>query len=305
MRRDPDDIIITSGATQALDLIARALRLRGDPVAIEEPGYPIARAVLQASGGAIVPMPVDDDGLRVDALPHAPYAPLMVYVTPAHQYPLGVRLSIARRMALLAWASTHDSLIVEDDYDSEFRFDAPPLPPLASLDIEGRVAYVGTFSKVLAPALRAGYLVVPPALRAAVVQLKSISDFHTSWATQRALLTLIAEGQLERHIRRMRRDYAEKRALLHAIFAPIAPLARLRGMEAGLHACLELRAGLDPNRILVAARARGVFAASLAGFYAGVPDRHGLVLGYGGLDPAAITRGATVLRDEIERCAQA
>ncbi len=157
----PDDVVITAGAGQALDLIARATLAPGDSVALEDPGYPAARHVLQAHGARLVPLPVDDDGLRVEVLPRGPSAPLLVYVTPSHQYPLGVRLSLARRLALLERAQANDSLIIEDDYDSEFRFDAPPLPALAGLEGRGCIAYIGTFSKVLTPALRVGYLVLP------------------------------------------------------------------------------------------------------------------------------------------------
>jgi GntR family transcriptional regulator/MocR family aminotransferase len=160
----PEDIIITAGATHALDLIMRATLSTGDCVGFEEPGYPAARQIVLARGGRILPIPVDDDGIQVEHLPQGDAAPLLIYTTPSHQYPLGTRLSVSRRLALLTWAQTNDSLIIEDDYDSEFRFDASPLPALASLDEAGQVAYIGTFSKVLTPALRIGYLVAPPQL---------------------------------------------------------------------------------------------------------------------------------------------
>lgn len=173
-------------------------------------------------------------------------------------------MPIARRLALLDWARTNDSLIVEDYYDSEFRFDAPPLPALTALDGErgeGRVAYIGTFAKSLAPSLRLGYLIVPPALRTRIVGLKNLADRHTSWPIQRVVLTLIAEGHLERHIRRARRRYAEDRAVLRAGLAPVttgpdAAPARLRGLEGGLHVCLELAPQIDQARLVALARRR-------------------------------------------------
>jgi len=299
----PADVVVTGGALQALDLVARATLGAGGSVGIEDPGYPLARQVFAAAGATIIPLPVDDDGVQVERLPQGPAAPLLAYVSPSHQYPLGVRLSVARRIALLAWAEANDSLIVEDDYDSEFRFDATPLPSLAGLDTGGRVVYIGTFSKVLSPALRVGYLVAPPALHERVVALKRLTDFQTSWPVQRALATFVAEGHLERHIRRMRRYYAANRAMLRAALAPIAHLGRLRGMEAGLHAYLELREGIDPARVVRRAYERGVIVTSLDEHYLGPPDRHGLLLGYGGLTRDEIATGAGVLMEVIREVA--
>ncbi len=295
----PDDVIVTAGAAQALDLIARATLAPGDTVGMEEPGYPEARNLFLAQQVRLVSVPVDDDGLRVDCLPTGSAAPLLVYVTPSHQYPLGARLPVARRMALLAWATANDSLIVEDDYDSEFRFDAPPLPALAGLDEAGRVAYVGTFSKVLTPSLRAGYLVAPRPLRERIAGLTQLTARLTPWPIQRALTHFLASGELERHIRRMRRHYATKRAALDDALAPVAPLARLQGLEAGLHAYLELRPDLEPAAIVARAAARGVIVYPLADFYIGAPDRGGILIGYGGLELGEVVRGAGILADVI------
>ncbi len=295
----PGDVIVTSGAAQAFDLIAYVTLAPGDPVGMEEPGYIEARDAFIARGARIIPVPVDNDGLCVETLPNGPTAPLLVYVTPSHQYPLGARLPIGRRMALLEWAAANDSLIVEDDYDSEFRFDAPPLPALAGLDTAGHVAYIGTFSKVLTPALRAGYLVAPRPLRERIEQITHLTARLTPWPVQRALARFLASGDLERHIRRMRRHYAAKRAALRDTLAPIVSLARLQGLEAGLHVCLELRADLDPAAIIAMAAVRGVIAYPLAPHYVGAPDRQGILLGYGGLELADVTRGAQVLADII------
>jgi GntR family transcriptional regulator / MocR family aminotransferase len=297
-----EDIIVTSGTAQALRLLALAALQPGDRIGFEEPGYPTARQVFRAYGALLVPVPVDDDGLQVDALPLEAEAPLMVYVTPSHQCPLGSRLSIARRLALLEWAHTSDSLVIEDDYDSEFRYDAPPLSALAGLDHSGRVAYVGTFSKVLTPTLRLGYLLAPPPLREAIDQLKQracLSNYYASWPVQRALALLLAEGHLERHIRRMRRHYAAKRALVGTILAPLSPLACLQGLEAGLHAYLALHPALDPQRIITRARERKVLVPALDSFYLGTPDRNGLLLGYGGVSFEELRRGVQILAEVI------
>jgi GntR family transcriptional regulator/MocR family aminotransferase len=297
----PDDVVITAGAGHALALIAQATLAPGDTAALEEPGYPTARRVLRAHGARLLPVPVDDDGLRVDALPRGPSAPPLVYTTPSHQYPLGVRLSVARRLALLEWARATDSLIVEDDYDSEFRFDAPPLPALAGRGADGCVAYVGTFSKVLTPALRVGYLVAPAPLGRRVEELKRAADDHTPWPVEQALAAFITGGHLDRHIRRMRRHYAWKRQALDAALAPLGRLAAVRGLDAGLHAYLEVRPDLDPAHIAHEAYGRGVVVTTLDAYYVAAPDRRGLLLGYGGLDEADVTRGARLLADVIAR----
>ncbi len=294
-----DDLVITTGAAQALDLLVQATLVPGEAAAIEEPGYPTARRILQMRGARLVPVPVDEDGLRVESLPVGAAAPSLVYVTPSHQYPIGVRLSIGRRLALLEWATRHDALVVEDDYDGEFRFGAPPLPALAGLDQVGRVAYVGTFSKVLIPGLRVGYLLAPEPLRERVLGIKRLTDHHTPWAMQWALAGFCERGELERHIRRMRRYYAENRAVLAATLAPIAELGRLRGLEAGLHAFLELRDDLDVERVAEGCRERGVAVSTLADYYTGPPDRQGLLLGYGGLDPQDVRNGAGVVVEVV------
>jgi GntR family transcriptional regulator/MocR family aminotransferase len=293
------DVVITSGALQALDLVARATLRPGDPVAIEEPGYPSARRVFTARGAESVPVPVDGDGLMVDALPEGEDAPLLVYTTPSHQYPLGARLSIRRRLSLLSWAERSDALIVEDDYDSEYRYDSPPLPALAGLDQAGRVVYIGTFSKVLSPALRLGYVVAPPPLRERLVRLKRLSDYHTPWPVQRALATFIESGGLERHIRRARRHYAEKRRIVADAFRPVADFATLRGLEAGIHVFLELDPALDADRVIQRAKEAGVVVESISEHYLGTPQLNGLLLGYGGLTLDEAERGSAILASAI------
>lgn len=295
-----DDVIVTGGAVQAVDLIARATLAPGDSVAIEDPGYQMTRHVLQARGANLIPIAVDTDGLQVDLLPTGTDAPMFVYVTPSHQYPLGARMPVGRRMALIEWAQENDGLIVEDDYDSEFRFDAPPLPALAGIDETGRVAYIGTFSKVLSPALRVGYLVAPQPLRERVERFKRLSDFHTPWPLQRALAAFMTQGHLDRHIRRMRRHYGEKRAALRDALAPISDVAHLRGLDAGLHAFLELDPAIDPLVVEERARERGVIVSTLDPHYLAPPTQHGLLIGYGGVELPDIVRGAEILVNVVQ-----
>ena len=302
VRCQAEDVIIVAGTGQALDLIARATLGGHERVAMEEPGYPLARAVFQSRQVRVVPIPVDRDGLCVEMLPCETNVPTLVYVTPSHQYPLGTRLSIARRLALLEWAREHESLVIEDDYDSEFRFGAQPLPALASLDDLSRVVYIGSFSKVLTPALRAGYLIAPALLRERITRLKLLSDIHLSWPLQQALALFLQTRKLERHIQRLRHHYAEKRATLLQALAPVANLVEIQGLDAGLHACLELRKD-DVHEAEIVARSyqQGVVVHALSHYYLGSPDKKGLLLGYGGLDKTQIMEGARKLAVALQQ----
>ena len=289
------EVLVTSGSLQAVQLIAQATLTPGTRVAFEDPGYPLARQVLEGCGADIVPIPVDEDGLRVDLLPVGVDAPHLVYLTPSHQFPLGGRLSLGRRQALLDWAHESDALILEDDYDSEFRFDVPPLPALASLDRAGRVAYLGTFSKVLSPALRVGYVVATPALLERLTRLKTLSDYCTSSLTQMALEQFIYSGALERHIARMRRVYAHKREALLEALQPLRDVSRVRGLEAGLNLFLECDPGLDLRRVEQDCAAQGVGITLVQRYAHRECLEHGLVLGYGGLEVEQMGRAAKVL----------
>jgi GntR family transcriptional regulator/MocR family aminotransferase len=195
--------------------------------------------------------------------------------------------------------------VIEDDYDSECRFDGGPLPTLADLDGGERVAYVGTFSKVLSPALRIGYVVAPPALHERLVRLKRLTDHHTTWPVQRALAAMLDAGDLERHVRRVRREYARKRSVLLRALAPICGLARPLGLDAGLHCCLLLGGGLVAEAVATRARAAGVGVATLDDFYLGPVERQGLLLGYGGLEEGRVRRGAEQLVQIIRQLARA
>ncbi|MFL6055339.1 MAG: PLP-dependent aminotransferase family protein [Actinoallomurus sp.] len=305
VRADTDDVLITRGAQQALDLLARVLLTPGDHVAVEEPGYPPARRLFTAHGARVTGVPVDEDGLDVGALP--PTARL-VYVTPSHQFPLGTPMSAARRTALLAWADRHDAVIVEDDYDSEFRFSARPLQPLQSLDRAGRVVYVGTFSKTLSPLLRAGFLIAPAALQRALRTARQLTDWHGDHAVQAALARLIDSGELSRHVRKATRIYAARHEhLTAALREDFADLLTPVPSTAGLHLCARLHPDVpaDLNAVRVTAFRFGVAAETLSAYCAGDRPQAGLVLGYGMIPADRIPDGLRLLRrafdDELTR----
>ena len=284
----PGQLVVTRGVAGSLGLIAAALLRPGDRVGVEEPGYPAARAVFAAHGLCPVPCPVDSGGLRVDALPGGLR---LVYVTPAHQYPLGARLSVPRRRALTSWARATGALIVEDDYDGEFRYDVAPLPALFGLDPEV-VVYLGTTTKILTPAMRVGWLAASPGLAARLAAAGSTLGEYASGPAQGALLSLITTGDLERHIRRMRHDYARRRAAMTAVFGGGAA-GRLLGDEAGMHMVLETN---EPAATVAAAAAeRGVAVATLDRYFGGPVTKNGLVLGYGGARLPDVARGCQIL----------
>ncbi|HEY8146037.1 MAG TPA: PLP-dependent aminotransferase family protein [Kofleriaceae bacterium] len=284
-----DDVIVTSGAQQAFDLIGRVLVEPGARVAVEDPGYPPARRAFEALGARVVPVRVDAEGIDVSALPDDA---ALVYVTPSHQFPLGTAMSLARRMALLEWAERHRAAVLEDDYDSEFRFGGRPLEPLQSLDRSGRVLYVGTFSKVLLPGLRIGFVVAPPSVMPALHTAKLLSDSHGPLETQLALAELIEEGLFARHVRRLLRIYRERREILFAAIARhMAQELVLLPSVAGLHASATFaRLGIDADRLVGRALAAGVAVESLATYYRGRP-RAGIAIGWGAIPAPRIEEG--------------
>ncbi len=293
---DGESLLITQGAQQGLDLLARVRVAPGDTVAMEEPGYPPARAVFEARGARVVPVPVDEQGLCVERLPDAAS---LVYVTPSHQFPLGMPMSLERRLALLAFARRHDALVVEDDYDGEFRFEGRPLDALKSLDREGRVAYLGSFSKVLHADLRLGYLVMPPGLAPALLQARAFSDGYPPLVTQRALARLMIDGDFARHLRRMQRLYTARRTRLGDALAAYPALWTPLPQVAGIHVALCLRSPVaDLSARLAAADIR---ANPLAAFYAGEPSLNGVLLGFGVIDGEAIDRGVAALAEAVTR----
>ncbi|NUP76188.1 MAG: PLP-dependent aminotransferase family protein, partial [Nonomuraea sp.] len=286
----PDDVLITNGAQQALDLIGRVLIEPGATVAVEEPGYPPARLLFRSLGARVVGVPVDAEGLDVSAIPRAAS---LVYVTPSHQFPLGTPMSLARRAALLAWAERRAAVVIEDDYDSEFRFGERPLEPLQSLDRAGRVIYVGSFSKTLLPMLRLGFLVAPASLGPALRAAKQVSDWHGEVPTQAALARFIDEGLLARHIRKATREYATRHALIAEALAGDDRL-RLVPSAAGLHVCARLAPGVSVRP------APGLAVERLDAYCGETPAQHGLVLGYGAIGPSDIPQGLRLLGRSLE-----
>jgi GntR family transcriptional regulator / MocR family aminotransferase len=290
------DVLITHGAQQAFSLIARALLPAGVPVAMEDPGYRGFSQAVRAAGLTVDPIPVDDEGLRVDRLIGRPAS--AVFVTPAHQFPGGALLSAARRRALLDWAESADAWIVEDDYDSEYRFGAPPLEPLKRLDRGGRVLLVGSFSKTVFPGLRLGYVVAPPPLLQQLALLKNLDDAGSATAWQGALAGFMEQGHYERHLRRsLRRNAARRQALLEALDRHFGGLLQVRGVEAGLHVVADLGLSAAEERAVVrAARRRGLGLYGLGAFSQGAVDATGLVLGYARLDERELEEAIALLR---------
>jgi GntR family transcriptional regulator/MocR family aminotransferase len=290
-----DDITVTAGAQQAFDLLARILVTPGRTVvAVENPGYPPVRAALAAAGAKIVAVPVDDEGLVVERLPANA---AVVCVTPSHQFPLGSAMSARRRAALLEFAHTRGAVVIEDDYDAEFRFGGRPLDALQTLDRTESVFYVGTFSKSLFPALRLGFAVAPPWARRALGAAKRCADSHSATLVQEALAAFITEGHLARHVRRMRRVYGARREIL------------LRGLQeqfgrwlepvpavAGLHLAALTKVPLDVSALVESARQRDVGIHSVDRFQIGNSGAAGLVFGYGALDERGIVAGLARLR---------
>lgn len=267
------DVIVTQGAQQALDLLARVLVRPGDIVAVEEPGYPPARAAFAALGACVVGVPVDAHGLVVAQLPDDAR---FVYVTPSHQFPLGMPMSLERRVALLEWAQRRRAVIVEDDYDCEFRFEGRPLEPLKSLDRAGLVAYVGTFSKTLFPELRIGYAVPPRSLNLALRKAKQIVDWHACTLTQTALARFIAGGAFARHLRRIHRHYDARRRLLAAhLHGALSHWLRPVIPAAGIHLTARFATGIDERAALDAARDADIDLHGISAFYADSPAESG------------------------------
>jgi GntR family transcriptional regulator/MocR family aminotransferase len=292
VRCEAAQVIVVSGAQQAVDLAARVLLDPGDRAWIEEPGYPGARGALAAAGVRVAAVPVDQEGLDVRAgAARAPDARL-VHVTPSHQYPLGVTMSLNRRLALLEWAAGRGAWVLEDDYDSEYRYAGRPLAALQGLDPAGRVIYAGTFSKVLFPALRLGYLVVPPALVDAFVGARALSDRHPPSVTQAALADFIEAGHFARHIRRTRALYAERQAaLVRAAAGALEGLLTVRPAESGMHLVGWLPDGADDRVAADAARRHGVEAPPLTAYRVRRGPAGGLILGYAAFSPRELTDG--------------
>ncbi len=294
---DADQIMVVSGSQQALEITARVLLDPRSPVWIEEPGYPGARDVLTMAGARLVPVPVDEEGLQVAAgIALAPQA-RAAYVTPSHQYPLGVTMSASRRLQLLDWAQRSGAWIIEDDYDSEYRYGSLPVASLQGLDQDSRVIYIGTFSKVLFPSLRLGYLVLPADLAGHFAAVREAMDIFPPTLPQAALTDFLIEGHFSRHLRRMRLLYRERReALVEALGAELGGVLSVMGDQAGLHLAATLPPGTDDRRIAEEAARRGLWAMPLSSCCLGESPRPGLVLGFAGVEVPEILEGVRRLR---------
>jgi GntR family transcriptional regulator/MocR family aminotransferase len=290
-----EDIVVTSGAQQAFDLIARILVTPGRTVvAVEDPGYPPFRTAFAAHGAKLVPVRVDDEGLVVDRIPREAR---VIYVTPSHQFPLGCAMSARRRAALLDFAAAQGAVVVEDDYDGEFRFGGRPLDALQTLDRAACVFYVGTFSKSLFPSIRLGYVVAPPWAQRALIAAKRDADWHSPVIEQDTLAAFIAEGHMARHVRRMRAVYAARRKTLlehltDAFGQWLEPIPSI----AGLHLSAFASPAADVPALMEVARRHDIGMFTLHGLYVGTPARHGFAFGYGAIDERAIAEAFTRLR---------
>jgi len=301
MQCTAEQIVITSGAQQAISLCAQLLVSPGDGVAIENPGYRAAGHAFALAGAQLQGVAVDSEGIDCSVLSGLDNCRL-AYVTPSHQYPLGVVMSLARRLELLAWAERSGGWVVEDDYDGEYRYSGAPLAPLAALDRSGRVLYVGTFGKVAFPALRLGYLVLPPTLVDAFAQRRAVDVRHSEVSTQAVMAEFMAAGHFQRHIRRMRRAALSRRnVLLNGWPDELPGVGSLPNSAAGLHLTVRVDSLAREQQLVAQARAVGVEVNGLSSYWlaqAGPPDdqRAGLVLGFAAVPEAAIRQALARLR---------
>ena len=295
-----DQVLVVPGSQAALRLAATTLLEPNDRVAVEEPGYFGAHRALRAAGAQLVPVPVDAEGLHVATLQRRGTSIRAVYVTPSHQYPLGMTMSASRRFALLDWAARNEAWILEDDYDSEFRYVSRPVGALQGMDARDRVIYIGTFSKALFPAVRVGYVVVPPPLWARFIQSRFAFDLFTPTLYQRALAEFLEEGQFARHLRRMRSAYLERRnALLRGLARHCGDLVQVHNSDAGLHLTVLLHERFDDQDVAARLGRRGVATLALSSSYVGPTRRQGLLLGFGCATPQRLFEATRILGDVL------
>ena len=307
VRCDVDQIIVVNGSQQGLDLCARLLLNPSDRFVMEDPGYLMARRIFAATGAAAVPIPVDKHGLDTERL--AKIAARLAYVTPSHQFPLGGVMPIARRHQLLAWAKRSNAYVIEDDYDSEYRYDTKPVPPLHALESGGAVIYLGTISKTLSPALRIGYLVVPSELRSAFAAAKQMIDRHAPLLEQDALAAMLESGAYDSHVNRVRRHNGERRqALLDALQRRFGDRIQIDGAAAGLHVMVWFRdlAQASEAALIEAARDRRIGIYPVSPLFDKArrdqrPDVVGLVMGYAALEKRQIEPGCQLLAQAVQQ----
>jgi GntR family transcriptional regulator / MocR family aminotransferase len=300
VRCETEQIVIVSGSQQALDISARLLLDPGNTALLEDPGYPGARVALLAAGASLVRLPVDAEGANIHAV-ETRTRPQVAFVTPSHHFPLGVTMSIARRLALLEWAERTEAWILEDDYDSEYRYRGKPLPSLQGLDPVGRVIYMGSFSKTMFPSLRLGFIVLPAELVESFRRARSVIDGHSPMTEQAVLADFISEGHFARHIRRMRALYEERQsALVEAAGRELAGLLEVRPSEGGMHLVGWLPAGVDDVKASERALSQGVHVRPLSSCSVAKVRRGGLLLGYAALTVPQIREGVRKLAEALE-----
>ena len=296
VRCEADQVIVVSGSQQAIDLAARVLVDPGETVAMEDPGYPGARRCFLAHGARILPLPVGEAGLDLAGLAGA--RPRLAYLTPSHQYPTGRVLDLPRRLELLTWAREQGVLVFEDDYDSEFRFEGRPLPAMQGLDGAGAVLYSGTFSKVLFPALRLGYLVAPPSVAGPLVRALELTSRQAPALDQAVLADFIQEGHLERHLRRMRTLYGARReALAEALVRAFGDRVAILGAKGGLHLMARFATGRSDGELVRRAAELGVALTPASSYHLAPAPSSGFILGYAALSPARIREGVRRLAE--------
>lgn len=298
-----DNVIIVNGSQQGLDIVARALIDPGDRVVMENPTYPGARFAFQALGARIIAIPVDHEGLEVSRVIRIRHKVKAVHVTPSHQFPTGGVMMLSRRLAFLQWAHESQTHVIEDDYDSEYRYSGRPIEAIQALDREGLVTYLGTFSKILAPSLRLGYVVAPRSLTPTLERIKAVTDRHSSLLSQEVLAEFLASRQFDRHLRRSRtRNAAKRQALLKALDRAFGDKVSVQGENAGLHVLLWFRhrPASETDEIVDRAAARGIGVYPIVPYYIGAPPRAGLLLGYGSLEEAEIVAGVYAIARALQ-----
>ena len=301
VRCEPHQIMVVSGSQQALEITARVLLDPGDPVWVEEPGYTLTRAVLVGAGCRLIPIPVDAEGMDVALGVRRRRKARAAFVTPSHQYPLGSTMSASRRLQLLNWAQDSGAWIIEDDYDSEYRYDSLPIPSLQGIDTDARVIYIGTFSKVLFASLRLGYIVIPSDLVERFMAVRFAMDIFPSYLYQEVLTDFMGDGHFARHIRRMRVLYSQRRtALVDSIREVFGERLKMHGAEAGMHLAVTLPEGVQDVELATRAAKQRLWLLPLSPSHWSTPPSQGLVLGFGSTPASQIHPAVSQLRKVLD-----
>lgn len=299
---EDEQVIVTAGTQQAIYLVATCLLSPGDRVWLEDPCHLGTSDVMTMFGAGVSHIPVDDEGFDLSRAKKEKHQARLVYVTPSRQFPLGITMTLKRRLSLLEWAKQNDAWIIEDDYDSEFRYSGRPLPALQGLDRDGRVLYVGTFSKTVFPGLRLGCIVLPPDLVDIFAAARALNDLHAPITEQRVLADFISEGHFERHVRRMRTVYGERQAvLIEAVQKHLGGFLEIGNSDAGMHVIGWLPHGVDDGKVSGQIRASGLRAAAISRYAKRRQRRGGLLLGYTAFSPKEIRSGVRDLAKVIEK----